>query len=276
MQVSFAKVDGLTTRYYHAGQGNNALLLVHGYGASADNWVRVIDAFANEGYAVFAPDIVGHGFTDWRDPGREPPQIQIVRHLGAFMDTVGIKTCAAAGSSLGGVLVPLLYFARPKQVTKLVCVGIHTPVTDSGTLDPAVIRAANANGSKAMQAGTWDACINRLANICHDRASSPTDVALLNVTCYALPDRLEAYNKTGEGIAAAANDDRVRIDPKKIAVPTLMLSGREDIRAPIDIIEKNYKRLPKGQLVAFENCGHLPEIEHPQRFIATVGAFLRK
>jgi pimeloyl-ACP methyl ester carboxylesterase len=53
-----------------------------------------------------------------------------------------------------------------------------------------------------------------------------------------------------------------------------MLSGRQDIRAPIDIIEKNYKRLPKGELAVFENCGHLPEIEHPQKFIATVSAFL--
>ncbi|MSP51506.1 MAG: alpha/beta hydrolase [Alphaproteobacteria bacterium] len=276
MQVSFCDVGGINTRYYHAGSGDNAVLLVHGYGASADNWCRVIDPFASAGYAVYAPDILGHGFTDWRDTGSEPPQLAIVRHLGAFMDKVGIKTCAAAGSSLGGVLVPLLYFARPKQVTKLVCVGIHTPVTDTGTLDPAVIRAANANGSKAMQIGTWDACTNRLANICFRRESSPKDVALLNVTCYALPDRLTAYNKIGEGIAAAVNDDRVRINPKKIMVPTLMLSGRQDIRAPVDIIEKNYRRLPKGEIAVFEECGHLPEIEHPEKFMKTVLPFFKK
>ena len=59
MKVSFADVDGARIRYYHEG-GGEPLLLVHGFGASADCWGRTIDAFG-ERYRAVAPDLPGHG-----------------------------------------------------------------------------------------------------------------------------------------------------------------------------------------------------------------------
>ena len=51
MKVSFADVGGARIRYYHEGDGE-PLLLIHGFGASADCWARTIDAFG-ERYRVF-------------------------------------------------------------------------------------------------------------------------------------------------------------------------------------------------------------------------------
>ena len=198
MKVSFADVDGAKIRYYHEGEGE-PFLLIHGFGASADCWARTIDAFA-ERYAVFAPDLLGHGLSDWVEFSGEPPQGHLIRYLGKFMDTVGIDKCALAGSSLGSVLSCLLHNERPQQVTKMVLVGSATVVSDLGTPNPDTIRAAMANGSKAMRDVSWESCINRLGNICFHREASPPDVALVHTTAYALPDRLDAYTQIGEGI----------------------------------------------------------------------------
>ena len=54
----------------------------------------------------------------------------------------------------------------------------------------------------------------------------------------------------------------------------MILSGREDVRAPIDIIEKNYTRFPNVEKVTFEECNHMPELEYPSEFVAAVLDFL--
>lgn len=274
MKVSFADVGGARIRYYHEGAGE-PLLLIHGFGASADCWAHTIDAFG-ERYRTIAPDLPGHGLSDRIDFGDEPPQIHLVHCLGRFMDALDIGRCAVVGSSLGSVLACLLHDARPHQVSRLVLVGSATVVSDLGTPNPDTIRAAMANGSKAMRAVSWEACIDRLANVFFHRDRAPADVALVHATAYALPDRLAAYTAIGEGIIAFAGDDRVKVRAEDIPVPVLILSGREDIRAPIDIIEKNYKRFPDVEKVTFTGCNHMPELEHPGEFTAAVLDFLSR
>ncbi len=273
VQVSFVDVGGIRTRYLYEGSGAETLLLVHGYGISADGWARVIDPLA-ERFRVCAPDILGHGFTDFKDPGEVGAPLFMARHLVEFMDVVGIEKCAIAGSSLGGVLAPLMYFERPDQITHLILDGIHTPVTDSGTLGAETVRASMANGTKAMSNVTWQSCIDRMANICFDPAKSPKDIALIQVTIYAQEDRLSSYVAIGESIIDHTNDDATRIDPAKIKVPTLFICGREDVRVPSDIVIANHDRIKGSELSIFDECGHLPELEHPQKFVDTVTAFL--
>lgn len=272
MKASFIDVDGIRTRYLHDGQGE-PLLLIHGFGFSADVWVRVLDALAAR-FQVVAPDVLGHGFTDWVDAGKEPAPLFMARHLSRFLDVIGIKCCVALGSSLGGVLAALMYLQRPHQITKLIFDAIHTPVSDTGTLDPDGLRGTMKNGVKALTEPTLQSCIDRMANICFDRNRAATDVALMQVTIYAQPDRLEAYTRIGDSIIAHARNEAVRIDPERIAVPSLFLCGRQDIRIPIDVIQVNHHRVRGSRMAVFENCGHLPEIEHPERFVAEVTEFI--
>ena len=66
----------------------------------------------------------------------------------------------------------------------------------------------------------------------------------------------------------------MKIRAEDIPVPVLILSGRQDVRAPIDIIEENYPRFLNVEKVTFEECNHMPELEYPQEFIAAVVDFL--
>ena len=274
MRAAFIDIDGTRTRYLYEGSADETLLLIHGFGLSADIWAHVLDPLAAH-FSVYAPDILGHGFTDFRDPGAVAAPLVMTRHLEGFMDAVGIERCAVLGSSLGGLLAPLLYAARPESITAMIIDGLHTPVSDSGMLPPETIRATMANGTTAMTDVTWQSCIDRMGRICHDPARSPADIALMQLTVYALPDRLSSYLAYGQSMIDHVDDEAVRMRPESIGVPTLFLSGRQDIRAPIEVIEKNYGRIPGAQLSVFEECGHLPEVEHPAKFVETVTAFLR-
>ena len=61
----------------------------------------------------------------------------------------------------------------------------------------------------------------------------------MQVTVYAQPDRLSSYLAYGQSMIDHVDDEAVRMRPETIGVPTLFLSGRQDIRAPIEVIEKN-------------------------------------
>lgn len=272
MKASFVEVDGIRTRYLYAGDGE-PLLLLHGFGFSADVFVRVVDPLGQR-FSVIAPDLLGHGFTAWKDPGEEPALLFMARHLSSFLDALGIGRCAALGSSLGAVLAVWMHLQRPQQVHKLVFDAMHAPVSETGTLDPESLRATMRNGTRAMTDASLATCMERMANICHDRSRAAADVALVQVTIYGQPDRLEAYTRIGENIVAHVENPAARIRPERVTAPSLFLCGREDIRIPFDVIESNHHRIRGSKVVALDKCGHLPEIEHPERFVTEVTNFL--
>ena len=275
MRAFFRDVDGARIRYYHAGEGR-PLLLVHGFGSSSDFWQRVFEPLAQR-HAVYAPDLLGHGFSDWVDFGTRAPQLHLVDHLLKFVDSMGIDEFDLVGSSLGGILAPLLYRARPRSVRRLMLVGIDVPVSPTGLLDPEILSAAAANGSAALREPSFESCRKRLANICHDPEKAPLDIAMLQVTAYALPDRLTAYLRLAEGMAklTVEQQEAVRIVPEQIEIPTLMLCGLQDPRASIETLRSGVERLPQGRLVEVDACGHLPHVEHPQLFAERLLDFLR-
>jgi 2-hydroxy-6-oxonona-2,4-dienedioate hydrolase len=272
VKASFIDVEGIRTRYLHAGDGE-PLLLLHGFGFSADVFVRVLDPLAQR-FRVIAADLLGHGFTAWKDPGNEPALLFMAGHLSSLLHALGIGRCAVLGSSLGAVLAAWMHLQRPHQVHRLVFDAMHAPVSETGTLEPESLRATMRNGTRAMTDASLATCMERMANICHDRSRAAADVALVQVTIYGQSDRLEAYTRIGENIIAHVQNPAARILPERITAPSLFLCGREDIRIPFGVIESNHHRIRGSKVVALDKCGHLPEIEHPDSFVAEVSSFL--
>ena len=50
--------------------------------------------------------------------------------------------------------------------------------------------------------------------------------------------------------------------------------GDRDYLLPVQQARAAVKSLPNGQLAVFPDCGHLPHVEHPDRFATALGAWL--
>jgi pimeloyl-ACP methyl ester carboxylesterase len=61
----------------------------------------------------------------------------------------------------------------------------------------------------------------------------------------------------------------------RINVPTLPLSGEEDVRAPRHVWEALHAGISGSKLVLIPGVGHVIDIEAAERFNAEVRAFLR-
>ena len=66
----------------HHASGEAPLLLVHGFGGSAENWVEVVPELAQR-YRVIAIDLPGHAGSGSAGPGRDDGRVRGCRSLGA-------------------------------------------------------------------------------------------------------------------------------------------------------------------------------------------------
>lgn len=273
MRIRFVDVDGVRTRVCYAGEGP-AVFLLHGVGVSGDTFIRNLDVLGQR-FAVYAPDMLGHGFTDAVDFKGEPPQHRIARHVSRLADTLGIDRYSVGGSSFGALIAALMYFERPRRVDSLILIGSGS-VFHAADEQEKTLRAAFANASQAMGDPTLDSCRKRMAAISYDPATVAEEILPVQLTSYALPDRFAAYKATIDGVIASLPrpENRVLSRLEQIEARTLILTGREDIRAQWALHVEGRKRIPKSRLLILEKCGHLPYLEHPAVFNDTVGAFL--
>lgn len=194
MHADFVQVNGVRTRILGSGSNGPAILLAHGFGVSADMWIRIIDRLGG-GFEVVAPDMLGHGFTDWKPDPALHPEAYLADHLAAAMSTLGHKRYFVIGSSLGGVVGTHLLRRHGDAVLGLVMIGTDAPFGPRHSLDPAVLVQAAANAATAMSRPTWDACEQRLRRICAVTDVSLADIALMQTTIYAQPDCQRAYEQ---------------------------------------------------------------------------------
>lgn len=59
-----------------------------------------------------------------------------------------------------------------------------------------------------------------------------------------------------------------------IAVPTLLLYGAEDVRAPLPVARELHRQIPGSRLVVIPGVGHLAHAKAPEAFNAEVRQFL--
>ena len=110
--------DGTKTYVEEAGNSNNeAVLLLHGIGADHKMWEPQLSVFADNGYYVLAPDLLGHGksskvstleLSDWEDQINE-----LLRHK-------NVSNCHLIGVSMGGVIAQSYVINNPGKVNRMV------------------------------------------------------------------------------------------------------------------------------------------------------------
>ena len=96
------------------------LVFLHGIGASAERWSKVIPFFS-EHFRVIVPDIIGFGHSD--KPTVEYNMPFFVKFLEDFLNNLGIKKTNIGGSSFGGLVAAEFAIKNSNMVDKLILVS---------------------------------------------------------------------------------------------------------------------------------------------------------
>ncbi len=83
------------------------------------------------------------------------------------------------------------------------------------------------------------------------------------------PEAARSYTESG-GSLFRYLAGHVRDDVRSVTSPTLVLHGRRDRLVPVSFARHVAKTRPDWRYVEFADCGHAPQIELPEQFVATV------
>lgn len=276
MRAAFVDVNGIQTRYLFAESDRDArpLLLLHGFGLSADSWLRNVDELAAT-RPVFAPDCVGHGFTEPVDLRGEPAHGVTLSHLLGWVDVMGWEEFDVVGSSFGGLMAALLYLKRPESVRRVVIVGSGSSFLSEDELINLLEDRSRNHPATDRGSMTLDMWRDQIAEGLSDPSLVPEEILLVLLTSYAIPSvqKFQLAAEEGKLVQGALRPYLIGDRLAELTAPILVIWGRED-PSRWEYAAEAVGQMPSAELVVFDACGHLPYIDDPERFNGVVKEFL--
>ncbi|MDA4892673.1 alpha/beta hydrolase [Streptomyces sp. MS2A] len=276
MSEYFETINGARLKLQILGDEGAPAIVVHhgapGLGSRAEP-VRSFGPFA-DAYRIVTFDARGSGESEDRPPYTHA---QWVDDIDAIRAHLGLDTIVMAGGSYGGFLAMEYTLAHPDRVRALILRDTaantaydHLAVerarmTDRVTIDEWTIsRIGTGRFADNAEFERYWRGILPLYDHSYDPEATERKA---RATTYHYATHNAAF-----GVNMPAYDLTGRLG--EIACPTLVVVGRHDWRTPIPASQDIADRIPGAELVVFEESGHSPQLEEPEKFQATVRDFL--
>lgn len=223
---------------------------------------------------VIMYDQRGNGRSSPVGPGQSCTLRDQIDDLEALRAHLGAEQIDLLGHSWGGYLV-MAYAARyPQHIRHLLIVDSAAPKWSDTVF---LFKDVFPEGVEREDAA-------RFASQMGDKSAG--ELALreyLSMLFYSPEKRdhaLAEMKDTDENreVNQAINRDLQRFDlnPElpKFHFPTIVMTGRFDMNVAPVVAYKIHKAIPQSQFVVFDQSGHMPFYEQPDKFIETVNSFL--
>jgi pimeloyl-ACP methyl ester carboxylesterase len=180
----------------------------------------------------------------------------LVDDLFAVMDAHGVARCVLAGESLGALTCMTAVLRAPERFTGLVLVdGVPAAIGP-----PPELVAGSRADYPATVAAFVDACVPE-PDCDHIRA-------------WGRQILLRADPESAARILEAHHDEQVAPEAERIAVPTLILHGEDDVIVPVAAARGLAARIPDSSLVVLPETGHVPTLTRPDAVATAIREWL--
>lgn len=281
MRHKVADVDG-PVHYLDFGGSGTPLVMVHGLGGAAINWLAVGPELAKTNRAV-ALDLAGFG---------ETPLLHRSATVGAnaelvhgFIENVVGEPVVLMGNSMGGHIAVLEAAAHPEAVRSVVLVdpaipgphvrrppplilGAMATLSIPGLAQTIIDRRARALGAEGLVMET-------LALVSADPSRVPRDVVEAHVQLTRERSGLgrqnaRAFVQASRSIGLRMASPVFWARAAAVKAPALVIHGSLDRLIPVAAARALIRRLPSWQLDVLDGVGHVPMMETPELFLETL------
>jgi pimeloyl-ACP methyl ester carboxylesterase len=261
--MEMVEVDGLQIAYERAGSGP-ALVLLHGYvGDGPTTWRRQLDGLSDQ-FTVVAWDAPGAGHST--DPPEWLGLDAYADCLAGFFERLGLETACVAGLSFGGILALALQRRHSAMSSALILASAYAGWAGSLRPDVAEQRFRQA---VALADGTPEEFVSALLPTMFSKTMPRETVDDFRAS-------MLAFHPRGFRAMARASAEDVRDVLPHIDVPTLLVYGDRDVRAPLAVAKALHAGISGSRLVVLPDAGHVCNVEAPNEFNDAVRGFLRQ
>jgi pimeloyl-ACP methyl ester carboxylesterase len=260
-------------------------LLFHGKNFSSDYWAPTIGGLTQAGYRVIAPDQIGFGKSS--KPNVPYHFDDLAANTRALLKSLGINQVSVIANSMGGMVG--IRFARlyPRTVQKLVLenpLGLEDyskdiPPQQNDNLLQLEMAQTEVSYRRFLQSyfPNWQPAYEKFVEV-YVRMQKGSDYpayAMTSVLTYQMIAEKPVVN-----------------DLPELKMPVLLVIGQKDRTvfgrrfAPPEAVKSlgNFPELgkqaqatiPNAKLVPIDHVGHVPHLEVPDVFVATVVQFLNQ
>lgn len=257
MESKFVQAGPVRLEYFEQGHGQDVVVLVHGYSASAAIWAYTLENMSPERFKVIILNNRGAGNSDRTTPngtpfGEEDYSVEtFAEDLFNAATALNLDGFTLVGHSMGGATVTQFALDHQDLIKGLV-----------------LINCAPLNGQDLSDG--WEARLRR------DIEKGEPDPEELGFNAYHVTEEfkqavmadidlnpIERYMGGRKSIAALRLRDRLG----ELKIPTLVAGTDRDRILNIETILADYQALPPEHrhLQVYHGCGHTPIVEVPQR-----------
>jgi len=251
---------GVSTAVLEGGDGPPVVLL-HGPGANAAHWLRVIpDLVAT--HHLIAPDLPGQGASEVT--GGSLDAQRVLAWLGELIERTCTSPPALVGNTLGGAIAARFAAAQGDRLNQLVLVDALglTPFEPAPEFGRA-LGAFLADPTERTHDGLWRYCTLDLEGLRERMDERWEPFRAYNLNRARTPSVQAGLGSLMEqfGVPAIPSSELARI-----VVPTTLIWGRHDLATRLEIAEAASAR-HGWPLHVIENAADDPPIEHPAAFL---------
>jgi len=238
------RINNVDVNYIDYGEGNNTIVLLHGWGQNIEMMKPIGDKFKKDNRIVIV-DLPGFGLSE------EPKEVwtlnDYVNCIRKLLDKLKIEKPILIGHSFGGK-ISLLY-ASMYEVEKLVLFG--SPFKQE-------IKKLSTK-TKILKFLKKVPLINKLEGFAKKHIGST--------------DYKNASEVMRKILVEHVNLD-IEEDVKKISCPTLLLWGTMDSEVPVERAYELEKLIKDSGVVTYEGCSHYAYLERLQQTINVLKSFI--
>ena len=254
------QVDGYRVHYLAEGPADGpAIVLVHGLGARAEDWIDLAPYLAQAGFRVYMPDLVGYGRSE-RPVNFSYSVSDEAGIVVDFMNTMGIRQAELGGWSMGGWIAALVAAKHPERVSRLM-------LFDAAGL------SVRPEFNTALFTPSSRAQLSQLQAMLTPRPRP--------IPAFIARNLLRNFRRNGWVIQRAmaamlTGQDVVDGLLPQLKMPVLLAWGSLDRITPLAQGQTMHRLIPQSQLDVFAGCGHLAPMECATAEGPKVVAFARQ
>ncbi|MFN2465037.1 MAG: alpha/beta fold hydrolase [Candidatus Dormibacteria bacterium] len=275
-RAAVARANGVDTFYLEAGSGRPVVLL-HGLGATNASMLPTLWDLSRD-HRVLAPDLPGFGESG--KPVRTYDFPFFASWLRDFLDQVGVRRAILVGNSMGGRISLEAGLTMPSRIDRMVLL-CPSPAFLRGRLAVPIVKALRPEMALVpMLLGHA-----QVSQVARSLFSKPERLPDAWYDAFA-DEFLRVFRSPRGRVAFFSAARQVYLEPARgelgfwdrlpaLTVPSLFVWGDRDWLVPARFEHHVSQALPNSESVLFEDCGHVPQYEFPERTNSLIRDFIR-
>jgi pimeloyl-ACP methyl ester carboxylesterase len=232
----------------------NTIVLIHGLGASTQNWTKLINYLQNQEIRIIAIDLKGFGLSQKTLDTDYSHNAQAI-YVKNVLDKIGINQAIFVGHSMGGSILMHYYYLFPNMVSKIILIAPAININSNQLTKLIGIPPLDRIARQIILRTTDKKLIENITI----SAYSPTKPEQTSIDSYYFPTTIKDWELSLIGIIRDSSKNNIDLSQLNDVISVYVIIGEKDNWISKDQSTLVTKYFTNYKLYEIEQGSHVPQ-----------------